>query len=107
MNELLTADFMLHNETGKLLYHKYAEHMPIYDYHCHVIPQEIWEDKAYENITQVWLYGDHYKWRVMRSMESMKSTLPGKRAIMSAFWPLPNRFRIAWGIPCIIGPIWN
>ncbi len=65
--KFMNEDFMLMNDTAKKLYHEYAEKMPIVDYHCHLSPQEIFEDKKYENITQVWLYGDHYKWRAMRS----------------------------------------
>lgn len=52
---------------AQTLYHDYAETMPILDYHCHINPQEIYEDRKFENITQVWLGGDHYKWRQMRS----------------------------------------
>ncbi len=63
----ITNDFLLKTETAKLLYHKYAENMPIVDYHCHINPQEIYEDRKFENITQVWLGGDHYKWRLIRS----------------------------------------
>ncbi len=63
----ITDDFLLKTETAKLLYHKYAENMPIVDYHCHINPQEIYEDRKFENITQVWLGGDHYKWRLIRS----------------------------------------
>ncbi|MBQ6998482.1 MAG: glucuronate isomerase [Clostridia bacterium] len=63
----MDKDFLLSNKTARKLYHEYAEKMPIVDYHCHLSPQEIYEDKKYENITQVWLYGDHYKWRAMRS----------------------------------------
>ncbi|MBQ9082526.1 MAG: glucuronate isomerase [Clostridia bacterium] len=85
MSELLTADFMLKNETGKMLYHKYAAKMPIYDYHCHVSPQEIWEDKAYENITQAWLYGDHYKWRLMRAMGFDESYITGGQSDYDRF----------------------
>lgn len=68
MKNFLDEDFLLENETAKTLYHNYAKDMPIYDYHCHVIVDEILKNKSYENITQVWLYGDHYKWRFMRSM---------------------------------------
>ena len=60
-------DFLLKNETAKRLYHKYAENMPIIDYHCHINPREIYENRKFENITQVWLGGDHYKWRLIRS----------------------------------------
>ena len=60
-------NFLLMNETAKILYHTYAEQLPIIDYHCHVSPKEIAEDKQYSNITELWLGGDHYKWRAMRS----------------------------------------
>ena len=60
-------DFILTNETAKRLYHDYAEKMPIIDYHCHINPQEIYENKKFKNITEIWLGGDHYKWRLIRS----------------------------------------
>ena len=63
----INDDFILKNETAKKLYHKFAEDMPIIDYHCHINPQEIYENRKFENITQVWLGGDHYKWRLIRS----------------------------------------
>lgn len=63
----MTEDFLLKTETAKTLYHHYAENMPIIDYHCHINPQEIFEDRKFENIAQIWLGGDHYKWRLMRS----------------------------------------
>ncbi len=63
----MDRDFLLKTETAKVLYHDYAAKMPIIDYHCHVDPREIFEDRRFENIYQVWLEGDHYKWRVMRS----------------------------------------
>ena len=67
MKQFMDQDFLLSTDTAKILYHDYAAKMPIVDYHCHINPQEIWEDRRFENITQVWLGGDHYKWRVMRS----------------------------------------
>ena len=67
MISFLSKDFLLSNETAKTLYHQHAAKMPIYDYHCHLDPKEIYEDVRFENITQVWLAGDHYKWRIMRS----------------------------------------
>ena len=67
MKRFMDRNFLLENETSKKLYHNYAEAMPIIDYHCHINPEEIAADKRFENITQVWLYGDHYKWRAMRS----------------------------------------
>lgn len=63
----MDQDFLLTTATARVLYHEYAADMPIVDYHCHVSPKEIYEDKKFENISQVWLGGDHYKWRIMRS----------------------------------------
>lgn len=67
MKKFMDEDFLLTSDAAKKLYHDYAENMPIVDYHCHINPQEICEDRKFENITQVWLGGDHYKWRQMRS----------------------------------------
>ncbi len=67
MKPFMNEDFLLRTETARKLYHDYASHMPIYDFHCHLSPQEIAEDRHFENIGQVWLGGDHYKWRAMRS----------------------------------------
>ena len=66
MRKLFDENFFLGSETAKELYHGYAKDMPIIDYHCHVSPYEIADDKQYGNITEVWLGGDHYKWRLMR-----------------------------------------
>ncbi len=67
MTPFMNEDFLLKSETAKKLYHEHAEKMPIIDYHCHINPMEIYEDKRYDSITEVWLGGDHYKWRAMRS----------------------------------------
>ena len=67
MKPFMDDDFLLSNETAKTLYHNYAKQVPIIDYHCHINPQEIAEDRQFDNITQVWLGGDHYKWRQMRT----------------------------------------
>lgn len=67
MKKFMDQDFLLRGDTAKHLFHDYAENMPIVDYHCHINPQEIYEDRKFDNITQVWLGGDHYKWRQMRS----------------------------------------
>ena len=63
----MDKDFLLQTETAKELYHNHAAKMPILDYHCHIDPKQIAEDGLFENITQIWLYGDHYKWRGMRT----------------------------------------
>ncbi len=67
MKPFMDRDFLLRSESAKTLYHEYAEKMPIIDYHCHIDPAEIAEDRHFSTITQVWLGGDHYKWRAMRS----------------------------------------
>lgn len=68
---LLNDDFLLTSEPAKRLFHDYAEGMPIIDYHCHLVPKDIYENKNYPNITRIWLndglYGDHYKWRLERA----------------------------------------
>ena len=66
MTTFMDKDFLLNTETARKLYHDYAASCPIIDYHCHISPKEIWEDQRFENITKVWLGGDHYKWRLMR-----------------------------------------
>ena len=63
----ITKDFMLQNETAKQLYHDFAESLPIFDYHCHLDPQQIAEDHKFADVTELWLAGDHYKWRAMRA----------------------------------------
>ena len=67
MQPFMGKDFLLSTDSAVRLYHDYAKDMPIADYHCHINPREIYEDRHFENIFQVWLSGDHYKWRVMRS----------------------------------------
>ena len=67
MKPFMDKDFLLETEVAKKLFHEYAEKTPVLDYHCHIQQREIWEDRQFENITQVWLGGDHYKWRFMRS----------------------------------------
>src|SRR5690606_3427633 len=65
--QLITEDFLLDTEPARRLFHEYAKPMPIIDYHCHIPPDETARDHRYENMTQIWLYGDHYKWRAMRA----------------------------------------
>lgn len=63
----MDEDFILNSETARKLYHTYAERLPIIDYHCHISPKEIRDDVHFNNITELWLGGDHYKWRLMRA----------------------------------------
>lgn len=67
MKPFMDKDFLLATPTAQKLYHDFAEKMPVLDYHCHINPKEIAENRKFENITQVWLGGDHYKWRQMRT----------------------------------------
>jgi glucuronate isomerase len=64
---LITEDFLLESDAARRLYHDYAEDLPIIDYHCHLPPEQIATDHRFANLTQIWLYGDHYKWRAMRA----------------------------------------
>lgn len=67
MNTTFSEDLYLTNETGKMLYHKYAKDLPIIDYHCHLLASEICENKVFEDLGEIWLAHDHYKWRAMRT----------------------------------------
>ena len=88
MKEFMDKDFLLETETAKHLFHDYAEHMPLVDYHCHINPKEIYEDRRFDNLVEVWLggkqpeggyFGDHYKWRVMRSNGVSEDYITGDR----------------------------
>src|SRR6478736_4670388 len=68
MNSFLNEDFLLSNEHARSLYHQYAKDLPIIDYHNHLPPQDIANNRQFKNLTQIWLEGDHYKWRAMRTM---------------------------------------
>ncbi len=87
MKDFMDKDFLLTTVTAKKLYHEHAEKMPIIDYHCHLQPKEIYEDKKFRNLAEAWLgagdrYGDHYKWRALRargySEDSISGVVPGK-----------------------------
>lgn len=67
MKPFMDDNFILQTKTAEYLYHEHAKKMPVIDYHCHLIPEQIANNKKFENITQPWLYGDHYKWRAMRT----------------------------------------
>lgn len=79
----MNQDFLLSNETARTLYHTYAEQMPIFDYHNHLSAQEIYEDKGFTNLTRAWLYGDHYKWRAMRTAGFPEELVTGPRGELS------------------------
>ena len=102
MNEMKTfmdESFLLSNETAKTLYHDYAAKMPIIDYHCHVNPQEIAEDKKAENLTQLWLDGDHYKWRLMRACGIPEEEITGSADDKTKFMRFAETLAKAAGNP--------
>ena len=99
MKKFLDEDFLLDTETAKKLYHEFAEIMPILDYHCHINPQEIYEDRKFDNITQVWLGGDHYKWRQMRSNGVEERYITGDATDREKFQKWAETLEMAIGNP--------
>ena len=99
MKAFMDRDFLLSSETARHLYHEYAAPQPIIDYHCHLNPQEIWEDRQFENITQVWLGGDHYKWRLMRSAGVEERFITGDATDREKFQKWAETIGLAVGNP--------
>lgn len=93
----LSDDFMLTNDWAKKLFHEVAENQPIIDYHCHLDPQEIYDNAKFKNITEAWLGGDHYKWRLMRTCGVDEELITGNASDFDKF--------MAWcqTVPKIIG----
>lgn len=85
MKKFLDQDFLLESESARILYHEYAKSMPIIDYHNHLAPQLMASDHQFENITQAWLYGDHYKWRAMRTHGIDESYVTGNASDADKF----------------------
>lgn len=96
MKTFITEDFLLYNETAKVLYHETAKELPIIDYHNHLSQHEILADKKFENITEAWLGGDHYKWRAMRANGIDEAYITGDKSDYEKFmaWArtVPNTF---------------
>jgi len=102
MKKFMDENFLLTNPAAVKLYHGYAASMPIIDYHCHISPKEIYEDKHFSNLTEVWLSGDHYKWRLMRINGVDERYITGDADDYSKF--------LAWAetIPAAIGnPVYH
>jgi len=85
MKAFLDENFLLETKTAERLYHEYAAELPIIDYHCHLPPDEIASNKNFENLTQIWLYGDHYKWRAMRANGVGEEYITGKKTDLEKF----------------------
>lgn len=100
--QFLDPDFLLNNKTAQHLYHTYAAKTPILDYHCHVNPQEIAEDIQFDNITQIWLGGDHYKWRLMRAMGIDEAYVTGNAPDREKFHQWAKTLSYAYGNPLYV-----
>ncbi len=85
MKSFLDENFLLQTETAKILFHDFAADMPVIDYHCHLPVQQIADDINFENLTQIWLYGDHYKWRAMRTNGIDESYITGNKSDFEKF----------------------
>lgn len=85
MSQFLTEDFLLTSEFSKVLYHDYAKDLPIIDYHCHLSPLDIANNRRYDNLTRAWLEGDHYKWRAMRTLGIDEKFVTGSGADSEKF----------------------
>lgn len=102
MKKFMTDDFLLTSEIAKRLYHDYAASQPIYDYHCHLSPREIAENRSFTNLGEIWLEGDHYKWRAMRAMGIDERLITGDASFKEKYQ--------AWSktVPqCIGNPIYH
>ena len=108
MKAFMNKDFLLDTPTAQHLFHDYAEKLPIVDYHCHLNPQEIYEDRKFQNIVEVWLggqnpdgsfAGDHYKWRLMRSNGVEEDFVTGNKPAYERFLKLAEALEMAIGNP--------
>ena len=108
MKAFMDQDFLLETETAKHLFHDFAKDLPLVDYHCHLNPREIYEDRRFENLAQVWLggrqsdgsyFGDHYKWRVMRSNGTPEEYITGSKPDFERFLKFAEALEMAIGNP--------
>ena len=99
MTEFMGKDFLLTTETAKRLYHDVAEKLPIIDYHCHINPKDIYEDVTFDTISDVWLGGDHYKWRVMRAAGVREECVTGNASGREKFRALAETMPQLMGNP--------
>ncbi|MDR1701175.1 MAG: glucuronate isomerase [Sporomusaceae bacterium] len=99
VKEFMAEDFLLSNTTARELYEKYAKELPIIDYHCHLSPKEIWEDTKYDNIGQLFLKDDHYKWRIMRAAGIAEDFITGSKSDYEKFLAFAAVLPLAIGNP--------
>ena len=99
MKKFMDENFLLDNPTAIKLYHEFSKELPIIDYHCHINPKEIYEDVKFDNISQVWLGGDHYKWRQMRSNGVEETYVMGNGSDRDKFQKWAETLEMAIGNP--------
>ena len=108
MKAFMDKDFLLETDVAKHLYHDYAAAMPLVDYHCHISPREIYENRRFDNLVQVWLggenpdgtyFGDHYKWRLMRSNGVSEEYVTGGKPAFDRFLKFAETLEMAVGNP--------
>ncbi|MFI3253757.1 MAG: glucuronate isomerase [Eubacteriales bacterium] len=99
MKQFMDKDFLLDTETSQTLYHDFAKTMPIFDFHNHLNPKDIYEDVKYENISQIWLSGDHYKWRLMRANGITEDFITGNKSDEEKFIAYAKTMPYALGNP--------
>ena len=109
MKNFMDKNFLLQTETAQELYHNHAAKMPIIDYHCHLNPQMVADDYRFKSLTEIWLGGDHYKWRAMRSNGVDECFLyrVKKHQIGRNLRNGQKRSHILSVIHCTTGHIWN
>ena len=86
MKKFLDEDFLLQTDSARELYHEWAEPLPVIDYHCHLNPEEIAVNRTFNNLTEAWLDGDHYKWRAMRTHGVPEEFCTGYRCCSRYTW---------------------
>ena len=99
MKPFMDKNFLLKNDISKKLYFDFAKESPIFDYHCHLNPKDIAENVGYDNLTQIWLYGDHYKWRAMRSNGVDEKYITGDGTDYEKFLAFAETMEYAYGNP--------
>ena len=108
MKSFIHKDFLLQTDAARELYHGHAKNQPIIDYHCHLDPAHIANDRKFDNLGQIWLEGDHYKWRAMRTNGVDERYCTGKdTGDWEKFEKWSKPCHIPCAIPSITGPIWN
>ena len=96
---LINDDFMITSKAGRTLYTRYAKNQPIIDYHCHLEAKDIFENQPFQNMTQLWLEGDHYKWRAMRANGIHENYITGTASAEEKFEAWAKTVEASFGNP--------